>query len=685
MASTPALYDSKPRKTAHITAIAVTALVTSIVGMNWWHTASLAKAFGYHPALGKPLMTLPLAGPIYAPWDWVLWMFKFWNSAPERFQSATIQVLLTVIASLAFFGIVMALFVRRHEQHKGVYGTAEFANRDAVINAGLVPGPTRPNRGVYVGGYEDQPAGLLSRLRGARSPLTYLRHDGPEHVIAIAPPRSGKGVGLVIPTCLDWPHSMLVYDLKGELYQASAGYRSSEAGGNVVLRFAPTEEEGCARYNPLSEVRWGTVHEVADVQNIWTILLDSDGKGVESDHFRATAYAAAVGITIHLHYRQLATKQPVTLSGISYAMGDPDQNNDDLWEEMKTNAHLAGRTHPAYASVDADGVVVERHPVVATAGANLLNTTPRERSGVLSSIRRALHLYADPVVGKNLSESHWTIDDLVNYEKPVTLYVIVPPDSQDRMTPLLRLLFTQIIRVLTRSAPTFDKQGLPKPCHKHRLLLMFDEFASLGRLEYVANSLSFITGYGMKAFLILQTLEQLHKEYGKDEQITGTCQVHIGYPTASLPTCEFFSKHCGTTTVIANKNTSSGGRFAPLLKGSSNSFSETARKLITPEEFKKLGTPEKDANGHITRAGRMLILVTGHPPILGRQILYFADRVFAARSRILPPKTGRIRPPATRPPEPQAHPGRPALAAPDNRSVIHPMGGERGRPAPFSA
>jgi len=53
----------------------------------------------------------------------------------------------------------------------------------------------------------------------------YLRHDGPEHVMYFAPTRSGKGVGLVVPTLLTWPGSAIVHDIKGENWQITAGFR----------------------------------------------------------------------------------------------------------------------------------------------------------------------------------------------------------------------------------------------------------------------------------------------------------------------------------------------------------------------------------------------------------------------------------------------------------------------------
>ena len=114
--------------------------------------------------------------------------------------------------------VVLAARERRALRHDDVHGTAHWASRAEIKATGLLPGPGRPGVGVYVGGWTDR-----------RGRLHYLRHNGPEHIAAIAPTRSGKGVGLVVPTLLSWPHSVVVNDQKGELWSMTAGWRNAEA------------------------------------------------------------------------------------------------------------------------------------------------------------------------------------------------------------------------------------------------------------------------------------------------------------------------------------------------------------------------------------------------------------------------------------------------------------------------
>jgi type IV secretion system protein VirD4 len=117
----------------------------------------------------------------------------------------------------------------------------------------------------------------------------YLRHEGPEHVMAFAPTRSGKGVGLVVPTLLTWPGSAVIHDIKGENWHLTAGWR---ARFSHCLLFNPTDVHSAA-YNPLLEVRRGT-HEVRDVQNVADILVDPEGALERRNHWEKTSHSLLI-------------------------------------------------------------------------------------------------------------------------------------------------------------------------------------------------------------------------------------------------------------------------------------------------------------------------------------------------------------------------------------------------------
>jgi type IV secretion system protein VirD4 len=384
-------------------------------------TQFVAYHLYYHPALGQPLLA-----HLYRPWAWMAWKSQFADSAPSVFrelhaaQSAGLALGLLLLLAASSFGI------RRAKRHEGVHGTAHWATRTEISSTGLLSLPGESGRGVYVGAWHEP------IRRGSGERLHYLRHDGPEHVLAIAPTRSGKGVGLVVPTLLSWPHSVVVNDQKAELWNLTAGWRAAHAK-NAVLRFDPGSAQGSARFNTLEEIRLGTLHEVGDVQNLVTILVDPEGKGL-IDHWAKTAHAFLTGAVLHVLYAKKAEGKTGGLPDIALALSDPAREIDTLYRDMLANTHSNGAPHP----------------VVAAAARDMLNRPDEERGSVLSTAISFLSLYRDPLIAKNVGSSDFKIGDLMNHEKPVTLYLVVRAEDKDRMRPLMRLIINQLVRVLLR-------------------------------------------------------------------------------------------------------------------------------------------------------------------------------------------------------------------------------------------
>ena len=177
--------------------------------------------------------------------------------------------------------------------------------------------------------------------------------------------------------------------------------------------------------------------------------------------------------------------------------------------------------------------------------------------------------------------------------------------------------------------------------NKHRLLFLIDEFPSLNRMEIFADALSYMAGYGLKAYLITQDIRQIVDAYGQNESIVSNCHVRIAFAPNQVETAELLSKMTGTTTVQKASFNFSGSRFSPVMSHVNASVDHIERPLMTPDEIMRLRPPKKQGNGdseRITSPGDMLIFVSGHFPILGTQMLYFADPVLAKRATIPPPK-----------------------------------------------
>ncbi|WP_275099898.1 type IV secretory system conjugative DNA transfer family protein [Sedimenticola hydrogenitrophicus] len=582
-------------------------------------TQFFAHSFDYQAVLGGHLFH------IYAPWSILGWASNYYTQYPDEVMRAAGVGLVVATAGLLGVAVTKIVYANSSRADEHLHGSARWAKKKDIQAAGLLPRPRKlldvvtakeapTQTGVYVGGWEDEDGSFY-----------YLRHSGPEHVLTYAPTRSGKGVGLVVPTLLSWPSSCVITDLKGELWALTSGWRKLHAG-NKVLRFEPASLSGCIRWNPLDEIRVGTEYEVGDVQNMATLIVDPDGKGMES-HWQKTAFALLVGVILHALYKARNEGAAATLPAVDAMLADPNRDIAELWMEMTTYGHVDG----------------SNHPVIGSAARDMLDRPEEEAGSVLSTAKSYLSLYRDPVVARNVSESEFRIKDLMNYGDPVSLYIVTQPNDKARLRPLVRVMVNMIVRLL---ADKMDfENGRPKAHYKHRMLMMLDEFPSLGKLEILQESLAFVAGYGIKCYLIAQDINQLKSRetgYGHDETVTSNCHVQNAYPPNRVETAEHLSRLTGQTTVVTERVTTSGRRTSAMHGHVSRTFQEVQRPLLTPDECLRMPGPTKTATGEIEQPGDMVIYVAGYPAIYGKQPLYFKDPIFQARASISAPRSSDV-------------------------------------------
>ncbi|MCW0234171.1 MAG: conjugal transfer protein TraG [Ferrovibrio sp.] len=546
----------------------ITVVLTIVFVMTWAATQWTAWRLGFQAQLGTPWFEM-VGWPVYYPPAFFWWWFSFDAYAPAIFTEGGIIAVSGGFLAIAV-AITMSIMRAREIGNVATYGSARWAEDREIRSAGLL-GPD----GVVLGRYNQD----------------YLRHDGPEHVLCFAPTRSGKGVGLVVPTLLTWPGSCIVHDIKGENWTLTAGFRAEH--GRVLL-FDPTNAKSSA-YNPLLEVRQGE-WEVRDVQNIADILVDPEGSLDKRNHWEKTSHSLLVGAILHVLYAE----KDKTLAGVANFLSDPRRPVEATLRAMMDTPHLGEA-----------GV----HPVIASSARELLNKSDNERSGVLSTAMSFLGLYRDPVVARVTARCDWRIADLVGGKKAVSLYLVVPPSDINRTKPLIRLILNQIGRRLTEELTTSGK--------RHRLLLMLDEFPALGRLDFFESALAFMAGYGIKGFLIAQSLNQIERAYGQNNSILDNCHVRVSFAANDERTAKRVSDALGTATEMRDSTNYAGHRLSPWLGHLMVSRQETARPLLTPGEIMQL--PPTDE----------IVMVAGTPPIRANKARYFEDR--RLQERILTP------------------------------------------------
>ena len=497
----------------------------------------------------------------------------------------------------------------------------------------------------------------------------------------VAPTRSGKGVNTIIPTGLVWQHSIFLFDVKEELWQATAGYRQKVLG-QKVMKFAPLVGDGSsARWNPLAEINFRTAEEISDVAMIVGIMVEPDGEkaggGGDSAFWDNSAAALITGVIMHLLYKhhQEKLRLPCPTDIMSF-LSSPDMDLKELFTYMKNYPHILPeeflempdengipRVNPSkeiygeyvqnlrpfarifgnkkikdledvrreilelmkkeeidWAADDDDASpfhILLTHPKVAECAANMLNGAEQTRASIMQTAQTALALYQNPVVQKNTEVSDFCIKDLLSPKDTVSLYLCMHSNEVQTLKPLSRLLINTMLHKLVRDIK-FDTSGGAKM--KQRLLLMLDEFPQLGNLKSMELALAVCAGYGIKVCIVAQDVNQLNKEYTKDNSIASNCHVHI-YFTPNLDsgaaTAESISKNLGKKTITTISHSDGGG----LGKGS-NSESFTGRELMTADEVSHMSSE------------RELVFVAGHRPIYGNKLRYYLQPFFTKRLKM---------------------------------------------------
>lgn len=541
------------------------AVIFPVLGL-WASTQHLAARLHHSVVLGPPLFSIG-ATPIYRPWLWVALASKHYETIPKVFVDTHWGATIGLLACV-FWALILRRF-RKSDVPLTAHGSARWATDEEIEASNLIA--------------TDKPKGAII---GATADGRLLAHDGKEHVFCFAPTRSGKGVGLVVPTLLTWTGSVLVLDIKGENWQLTSGWRSLFSH---TLYFNPTDERS-VHFNPLLEIRKGP-GEVRDVQNVVEILCD-DGSANSSDFWTASAKSLLTGLILHVLYAE----KDKSLAGVLFFLRNPERTQEESFEHMLNTFHLGDN---------------KTHPVVANTAKSMLNQAEKTRSGIVVTAERFLSLFEDPIVAATTRTSDFRLRDMQYATSPVSLYLVIPPADQLRLKPLLRLLIVQLGAALTESLEVQEQH--------HKLLLLLDEFPVLGRLDWFEAAVAYIAGYDIKAYLIAQDLNQIEKAYGANNAILGNTHVRIAFASNDDRTAKRISDLLGQSTQTKKTQSLSGKRASFSLDNKSESEVEFARSLMTPGEVLQLDT------------NRAIVMLAGQPPILAHKIRYYEDPFFRAR------------------------------------------------------
>jgi type IV secretion system protein VirD4 len=545
-------------------------LLAGLIAATQW----VGYRLNYHPDLGG----FRIAGQvIYPPWAIFAWARDFGSNIPHTLNEGY-----AIIGGAFILATLMLVAGRRLRRRIPVreIGKDRWASKSDMKRAGLLTG-----QGTVLGCAHNR----------------YLTYDGPEHQLVSGASRSGKGVGHVIPTLLNWNGSVLAYDVKNELWDVTAGLRSHMG---YCAFFNPTKHDS-ARFNPLFEIRKGD-NEIRDTQNIVEMLVNPTGAKHTMDIWDQQASQFLVALILHVLYTEPDGQKNLAVVRTRLL---------DFKNTAKAMIRMPHRFNPQTGAP-------ELHPEVALVARELRRQPEKFQASVCGTAAAYLTLWADTIIARNTSTSDFRLSDLVCADKPMTLYLQPPPSDAPRLRPLVRLMINQTCRALMEH---LDRDSLDRP-KKRRLLLSLDEFPTLGRLDFFTMNLRQMAGYGIKAHLIVQSFNDIVEQYGSNNTILDNCHILTAFAAADTVTCQRISQMTGTVTEYRE----SYSQAARGIGARTVSQSEQVRPLLSPGDVREL--PVEDE----------LIFVTGFKPMRVKKARYYADPLFMKRVISPPSQSQRL-------------------------------------------
>ena len=406
-----------------------------------------------------------------------------------------------------------------------------------------------------------------------------LRYDGPAHLLTMAPTRTGKGVGTIIPNLLTADRSVICIDPKGENAKIAGRARQQFGPVHVLDPFAVSGQPSAA-FNPLDTLDPAGLDVAEDASTLADALVfDEPGMAGEA-HWNEEAKALVAGLILHIaaseprDRRNLATlREALTLAPEAFAA---------LLKDMQASTAAAG--------------------LIARAANRHLGKSDREAAGVLSAAQRHTHFLDSPRMAAVLGRSDFRFADLKR--RNVSVFLVLPPDRLATYSRWLRLLVSQSLTDMARDPA---KPAAP-------VLYLLDEFAALGHLAPVERAMGLMAGYGVQLWPILQDVHQLRATYG---QRAGTFLSNAGvlqvFGVNDHDSARLVSDLLGQETVVFQ---TMARAIDAEETGLTYSQQHIARALLTPDEVRNL--PQNVE----------LLFLAGQRPIVAGKLAYYADSEF---------------------------------------------------------
>jgi type IV secretory pathway TraG/TraD family ATPase VirD4 len=449
-------------------------------------------------------------------------------------------------------------------KNSDIFGTACLADLQTIKKLNHIAGIPVGAMPTFLDPFNPQKTARAIKKEGGKE-IIRLKVD---HATIIAPSRTGKGIGIVIPTLLEYPGSVFVTDIKGENYAVTR--RAREALNREVIAFDPfwiTKSPQHYRINPLDFLDPTQDNIVDDSQTLAHLICPIHAQdGTNASYFQSQGCAVIQCLLLYVVCSDDIKKPDKNLNCVYQLLCLPLPDLLALLEHIGQDKELGYGT-------------------VANLANRIYSTDSRERSGIINSACVEMRFVDTPNVRNSTATSDINLKDIIKGE--MDLFICIPPEKLEEQCRLLRLL-TGIVFI--------EMQRARGRIAKHNLLMLIDEAPALGHMKQIDQLLMYGGGYGITLIAIAQTIELMRGVYPKSWETFLSNQLAIFFGCTDPMTCEFVSKMLGAKTVDINSNNYGSGTqrkwaewFGSLSNQSGSSVSETGRALLMPNEIKKLG------------------------------------------------------------------------------------------------
>ena len=474
--------------------------------------------------------------------------------------------------------VAMVFFVLADKNKRSLHGDARFAKAPEVRKSGLL---NAGSQSILVGKFENK----------------YLSYSGFQFVMLAAPTRSGKGVGVVIPNCLNYSDSLVVLDIKLENFDISSGFRAKH--GQDVYLFSPFDENGRThRYNPLGYISDDPNQRIDDIFSIaYGFYPDPE---VGDKFWAGNARNLFIGLTLYLCE---TPSLPRTIGELLRQASGKGQGLKDYLTDI-INERADSDTPLTSQCVDALS--------------RFIGNSDNTLAGILSSLNEPLLIWANPRVDAATAANDFDLREV--RKRRMTIYIGIQPNKLSDARVLVNLLFDQLYNLNTKELPQQN------PDLKYQCLSLLDEFTSLGKVNIIANSVSYMAGYNMRLLTIIQNKSQLNKVYTEAGATTLMANHALMVMYAPSPVVQSdaveYSEMLGYQTVKGiSKSKQLSGKTSE-----SKSESDQRRALMLPQEIRELGKDNE------------IVLLENTKPILCKKIKYYEDPNFQSRMNLPTPE-----------------------------------------------